>query len=411
MQERSVALPPQRTAPPTRPSEQEPPPSGRLHFPDLSIRGFRGIADLHIPQLGRATLLTGENNTGKSSILEALRLHTQNADPHVVYSILESREEYTRGADRETRSSDPNTLFHASAMFHGFPRLSEDFGPIIISTRGGVNHIPVDLTMRVAWFAEVEDEAEDSTIGTRLVAAEDVSSEEPADVPALVVETEERRRVYRLEAFRRYAIMTRRSLFDEGRIPCIWVSPYAGQDTDALGDLWDEIALTDHEKDVVDALRIIDPKISAVSIVGSDSSSRTRTRKAIVRSDNLPRPVQLRSFGDGMSRIFAIVLSLVNAKGGLLLIDEFENGLHHSVQLGAWRMIFRLAQSLDVQVFATTHSKDAVEAFQEAAAETPELGVLVRLKRRGDAIIPTVVEEEDLGVAIRHDIEVRGRGR
>ena len=411
MQERSVALPPQRTAPPTRPSEQEPPPSGGLHFPDLSIRGFRGIVDIHIPQLGRATLLTGENNTGKSSILEALRLHTQNAEPRVVYSILESREEYTRGADRETRSSDPDTLFHASAMFHGFPRLSEDFGPIIISTSGGVSLFPTKMTMRVAWFAEVEDEAEDSTIGTRLVAAEDVSSGEPADVPALVVETEERRRVYRLETFRRYANMTRRSLFDEVRIPCIWVSPYAGQDTDALGDLWDEIALTDHEKDVVDALRIIDPKISAVSIVGSDSSSRTRTRKAIVRSDNPPRPVQLRSFGDGMSRIFAIVLSLVNAKGGLLLIDEFENGLHHSVQLGAWRMIFRLAQSLDVQVFATTHSKDAVEAFQEAAAETPELGVLVRLKRRGDAIIPTVVEEEDLGVAIRHDIEVRGRGR
>ena len=378
-----------------------------MHFPDLSIRGFRGIANIRIPQLGRATLLTGKNNTGKTSILEALLLCTQNAEPNVVYSILESREEYSRDADRETRSSDPNTLFHASAMFHGFPRLSEDFGPIIISTSGRVSLSPTEMTMRVAWLAEEED----SEGNTRLVAAEDVSSGVPADVPALVVETEERRRVYRLEAFRRYANMTRRSLFDKVRIPCILVSPYAGRDTDALGDLWDEIALTDHEKDVVDALRIVDPKISAVSIVGSDSSSRTRTRKAIVRSDNLPRPVQLRSFGDGMSRIFAIVLSLVNTKGGILLIDEFENGLHYSVQLDAWRMIFRLAQSLDVQVFATTHSKDAVEAFQEAAAETPELGVLVRLTRRGNAIIPTVVEEEDLGVAIRHDIEVRGRGR
>ena len=403
MQERSVALPPQRTAPPTRPSEQEPPPSGGLHFPDLSIRGFRGIADLHIPQLGRATLLTGKNNTGKSSILEALRLYTQNAGPHVVYSILESREEYTRGADRETRSSDPDTLFHASAMFHGFPRLSEDFGPIIISTSGRVSLSPTEMTMRVAWFAEEED----SEGKTRLVAAEDVSSGEPADVPALVVETEGRRRFYRLEAFRRYADMTRRSLFDEVRIPCIWVSPYAGQDTDALGDLWNEIALTDHENDVVDVLRIVDPKISAVSMVGSDSSSRTRTRKAIVRSDNLPRPVQLRSFGDGMSRIFAILLSLVNAKGGILLIDEFENGLHYSVQLGAWRMIFRLAQSLDVQVFATTHSKDAIGAFQEAAAETSEEGVLVSLTRRGDAIIPTVYMKDEVAVINRYNIEAR----
>ena len=403
MHERSVALPPQRTAPPTRPSEQEPAPSGGLHFPDLSIRGFRGIADLHIPQLGRATLLTGKNNTGKSSILEALRLYTQNAGPHVVYSILESREEYTRGADRETRSSDPDTLFHASSMFHGFPRLSEDFGPIIISTSGRVSLSPTEMTMRVAWFAEEED----SEGKTRLVAAEDVSSGEPADVPALVVETEGRRRFYRLEAFRRYADMTRRSLFDEVRIPCIWVSPYAGQDTDALGDLWNEIALTDHENDVVDVLRIVDPKISAVSMVGSDSSSRTRMRKAIVRSDNLPRPVQLRSFGDGMSRIFAILLSLVNAKGGILLIDEFENGLHYSVQLGAWRMIFRLAQSLDVQVFATTHSKDAIGAFQEAAAETSEEGVLVSLTRRGDAIIPTVYMKDEVAVINRYNIEAR----
>ena len=407
MQERSVTQPPRHTAPPSHPSEQEPGAIGKLHFPDLSIRGFRGIADLHIPQLGRVTLLTGKNNTGKSSILEALCLHTQNAEPPVVYSILESREEYTRGADRETHSSDPDALFHASAIFHGFPRLWEDFGPIIISTSGRVSLFPTEMTMRVAWFAE----AEDSEGTPRLVAPEDAISGEPADIPVIVVETEERRRVHRLETFRRYAAMTRRRPFDEVRMPCILVSPYTGQDTVALGDLWDEIALTDHEKDVVNALRIVDSKISAVSVVGGDSSSRIRTRRAIVRSDNLPRPVGLRSFGDGMSRIFAIVLSLVNAKGGLLLIDEFENGLHHSVQLDAWRMIFRLAQSLDVQVFATTHSKDAVEAFQEAAAETPEEGVLVRLTRRGDAIIPTVVGEEDLGVAIRYDIEVRGRGR
>ena len=407
MQERAAAQPPRRTAQTTHPSEQEPGAIGELHFPDLSIRGFRGIADLHIPELGRVTLLTGKNNTGKSSILEALRLHTQNAEPHVVYSILALREEFARGMDGEVQSFDPVDLFQVSALFHGFPHLSDDFEPIVISTSGRVSLFPTEITMRVAWFAEEEDSE-----GTpRLVAPEDSTSDEPADIPVLVVETEERRRVYRLETLRRYANTTRRSLFGEVRMPCILVSPYAGQDTDALGDLWDEIALTDHEKDVVDALRIVDSKISAVSIVGSDSSSRTRTRKAIVRSDNLPRPVGLRSFGDGMSRIFAVVLSLVNAKGGLLLIDEFENGLHHSVQLDAWRMIFRLAQSIDVQVFATTHSKDAVEAFQEAAAETPELGVLVRLTRRGDAIIPTVVGEEDLGVAIRYDIEVRGRGK
>ena len=101
------------------------------------------------------------------------------------------------------------------------------------------------------------------------------------------------------------------------------------------------------------------------------------------------------------------MLSLVNARGGLLLIDELENGLHYSVQLDAWRMIFKLARKLDVQVFATSHSWDAVETFQKAAAETPEEGALLRLTRRGDNIIPTVFVEEELSVATRHKIEVR----
>ena len=108
-----------------------------------------------------------------------------------------------------------------------------------------------------------------------------------------------------------------------------------------------------------------------------------------------------------MNRLFGLALALVNARGGLLLIDEFENGLHHSVQTDVWRMIFRLAERLDVQVFATTHSRDSVRSFQEAAAESPEEGVLLRLARKGEDIVPTVASEDELAVATRHDIEVR----
>ncbi len=127
----------------------------------------------------------------------------------------------------------------------------------------------------------------------------------------------------------------------------------------------------------------------------------------MVRASNIARPVSLGTFGDGASRIFALALALVNAQGGILLVDEFENGLHHTVQTDVWRMVFRLAERLDVQVFVTTHSRDAVRTFQQAAAESPEEGVLLRLTRVGDDIVPTVASEDDLAVATRHDIEVR----
>ena len=188
-------------------------------------------------------------------------------------------------------------------------------------------------------------------------------------------------------------------------MPCMLVKPHGNKTTNDLGYLWDAIALTDDEEEVVESLQIIDPNISAITMVGNEPTGRTR--KAVVRASNVSRPVSLRTYGDGVNRLFAMALNLVNARGGLLLIDEFENGLHHTVQTDIWRMVFRLANQLDVQVFATTHSRDAVRAFQKASEESPEVGVLLRLARRGEDIIPTVADEGELAVATRHDIEVR----
>jgi AAA15 family ATPase/GTPase len=97
----------------------------------------------------------------------------------------------------------------------------------------------------------------------------------------------------------------------------------------------------------------------------------------------------------------------VNAKDGLLLIDEFENGMHHTVQLDVWRGIFRLSKLLNVQVFATSHSWDAVEAFQKAAAEHPNEGLLIRLSKKEESVISTLFRESELAVATREHIEVR----
>ena len=70
-------------------------------------------------------------------------------------------------------------------------------------------------------------------------------------------------------------------------------------------------------------------------------------------------------------------------------------------------MVFLLAHKLEIQVFATTHSWDAIEAFQRAASESQAKGSLVRLIRRDDRIIATVFSEDELAVVTRNKIEVR----
>jgi hypothetical protein len=374
----------------------------KLLFTTLAVERFRSLRQLKLEGLGRVNLITGRNNTGKSSVLEALRLLASDASPAVISNILRYREEDSGDAEESSRPFDAEGLLQISSLFSGFPQISDKPRPISISANSGQR--PMKLTLEVALVTEERDQE-----GTRrLIPQQGSLFGESEGIPALIVESGGAKRIITLDSFRRYPFRTRpfrSDLGEEPNMPCVFVSPYGGERTSTLGVLWDKIALSDRENDVVEALRIIDPDISAVSMVGGEGPRQQRT--AIVRSNHLPRPVPLRSFGDGLNRLFGIILSLVNAKNGLLLIDEFENGMHHSVQLDAWRSVFKLSRRLDAQVFATSHSWDSIEAFQKATAESPEAGVLVRLSRKGDDIVPSVFAAEELAVVTRDRIEVR----
>jgi predicted ATPase len=70
--------------------------------------------------------------------------------------------------------------------------------------------------------------------------------------------------------------------------------------------------------------------------------------------------------GDGLLRVLAFASALARSPGGVVLIDEIENGLHYSVMTPLWSAIERISRQLNVQVFATTHSDEMLRAVVEA---------------------------------------------
>ena len=104
-----------------------------------------------------------------------------------------------------------------------------------------------------------------------------------------------------------------------------------------------------------------------------------------------------------------IILALVNSENGFLLIDEFENGLHHSVQEKLWEIIFNLANRLNVQVFATTHSDDCIAGFENILNGSQDNcdGKLIRLDNRNGKIKHVEYTREELSIAMSNDIETR----
>ena len=175
-----------------------------------------------------------------------------------------------------------------------------------------------------------------------------------------------------------------------------------------LAALWDLTSLTDLESEVISALRLIDDRISGVAFVEDTSRGRSsNNRIPLVKIKGIDEPLPLKSMGDGMTRLFHIIVALVNAKNGILLIDEFENGLHWTVQPKVWDLIFKLSERLNVQVFATTHSRDCITGFDRAWNSYPNLGDFFRLDAKSEGIKATEYTSETLTDAIDMDVEVR----
>ncbi|MDR3181954.1 MAG: ATP-binding protein, partial [Planctomycetaceae bacterium] len=153
---------------------------------------------------------------------------------------------------------------------------------------------------------------------------------------------------------------------DDISINTLYLSPRAIDCISVSTDiLWDGVEIEGKTDLVFNAMKIMAEDIERIFYVKARGSNRI----PLCRLRSQCQPVPFHSLGDGVSRLFEIILSVVRLSGGICLIDEFENGLHWSVQEKIWNVIFKTAQTLNVQIFATTHSKDTVETFQKVALQ------------------------------------------
>lgn len=380
--------------------------SSSLHLDSLTIEQFRAFPYLHLAELGRVNLIVGKNSVGKTCLLEAIVLYAERGSPTTIVQILEGRDEIAPSLTRSTYNSlanvdEEDTKYPpVNYLFFGRKELTEQQNSIRIGP--GSNNLST-LALTLNWFAEesIADQLGPlRKVDVQASRIESTDSEIAVPIlPGITVEFNATTVTYLLDQrFARRRLDVQPNL---RKIPNVYVRPHS-LDLATISRLWDKITLTDLEKDVIEAVRIIAPTVEAINTKGD------RQRIVQARLTGIAKPLPLRSLGEGINRILGIILALVNAQNGILLVDEVESGLHYSVQFALWRLIFQVAQRLNVQIFATTHSWDCVEAFQQAATEARgEEGMLIRLQRKKDEIIPTLFNEHRLAIATREQIEIR----
>ena len=376
----------------------------------LKIRNFRALEDFEVSRLGRVNLIVGKNNFGKSSVLEALRIYAGNAQLSLLEQIAAEHDERSLEDGVDLTGNDRIGPF--SDLFTGRQYPSDGHALEI----GDMQDEGAALVVEAGYVIEHTASLPDGgyKVQRRRASATDV---DPAtgDIPrrALFIRKNGRDIVRPLDP--ELLRNVRANGIDLDKLPCS-VIPTQFVSLDELADAWDDIVLTPDQDILVEAMRFVTPEFKDIAFVrkekggGRDKSS---LRSAKVRLSSAAAPISLYSLGDGAQRVLQLVLKTISAKGGFLLIDEFENGLHYSVQEKVWNLIFELADRLEIQVFATTHSWDCVESFAKVAqARTDIEGVLFRVGRSvrtsdKGKVIATVFNEDELYNVTQADVEVR----
>ena len=149
-----------------------------------------------------------------------------------------------------------------------------------------------------------------------------------------------------------------------------------------MREVWDKVLTEGRESEAKEAMALLEEDLESIHFLTSDNS-RARSGRAgvLLGFRGAGRRVPLGSYGDGMRRLLALSLALIQAANGVLLIDEIEYGLHWTVMEDMWRLVIDTARKSSVQVFATTHSQDCIRGLASLVESRADLAGEVSMQK------------------------------
>lgn len=342
------------------------------------VEGFRGLQRLEVGGLGRVNLIIGKNDCGKTALMEAVLIGgTPEGVGNAVLSVQQIRSRGTPIADFE-RFWKP--LFGDQRVERGFS----------ISTTTAAGRAFRATLRKAAPSAEiVTSEGPDQTLqhGPWKIDLTLAQDGHPSDSQILGTPS---------------GVQLPPTTGPESG----WVWIRSSKNVGSLDiRLFSELKQAGRDPELFAILQQIDERVSGVELLAPTGTEA----ELFVRLQPGTPLIPMAMMGDGFQRGFEIGVSLIAGRAPRLFIDELDNGLHHSVLEPVWRWIATISARRDLQVFATTHSEECIEAACRAFTALNDDGLRVlRLDRRETETVATVYDRAMVEAATRMDVEIRG---
>lgn len=313
---------------------------------EIKLENFRGFRSLELKDLKRVNLIVGQNNAGKTSLLEAAFILSQPLQLSQLAGVFR--------------------IEQGDAHVRYFPWLLRDASP--------------------SGRATLESKA---TVGGQSVELG----------RAAIIPPSTGRQIYRsdrLEAYQKtdppYPDLSCRVVSVQHRNATALVTLVGRAQRKKSG-----------EETLEKLLAIVDPRITKIRVDPGE-----RDGNQVIIDIGLSELVPVSQAGQGIYRLVTILADIIGETPQVLLIDEVENGLHHSVHEQVWKGLAETAAELDVQIFATTHSDECLQAAHRAFKSRMEydLGV-IQLFRVESGVQGRVLDQKHIEAALAGEIELR----
>ncbi len=361
-------------------------------YASFTARRFRCFHDMTVAPLAQINLISGKNNAGKTALLEALWLHHGYFNPE-----LGIRVSIFRGLTRIKTADAFQDLFADFDVATPIELVSQSADEVTRTVR---------ITVREQTTSRLEFGRKELEGGNgHQEATPDRLSQESTELNTTRVDFElfsGQELVKRSQAFiEPTAIRIEQAAGVKEPLGIFLAATQTGG-LEELAERFANLAVAKQEEQVVRFLQIVEPRLQRLAV-------QYRGGLPIIYGDiGLARLIPLPLMGQGMSRLLQIALAIPDAKNGILLIDEVENGIHHTIMQSVWRGIAELARSYQVQVFATSHSRECIDAALEAFRGANQVSfALHRLESAPNDMQAMTYDLEMLEAAAEIDAEVR----
>ena len=349
----------------------------------LKIKNFKQFKDFEINDLTLVNLISGKNNVGKSSLLEALFLLIDHSNPEVFLKLNNFR---------KSESFTDVTIWES--IFHNFN--SDN----IIRIQAKNNNDELEISYcKDNTFVPVNNHNIENTMFNNFKSSAKMNYSLKYDFRSNNYK-ETNNIIIGKDGFLTNP-QTSEKDNEIKNICMIYMENYDTARSDRIMLDWlGKIEKNNSKNEVIEFLNLIDLNIVDVMII----TDNTIPRLYIKLKNNSMFPIEF--MGDGIRKLLHLYLAIKVKEYDIVLIDEIENGLHYSMYEVLWKYIYKLAKDRNCQIIATTHSYENIAALQSVLSKKDDMAYF-RLGKNDDKITAHRFSAEMLNEAISLNMEVR----